>query len=1167
MNRTWSLIYILFLCTGNQLFAYNPSSPKVQNFKTHQANFVENKGQLADENGRQSPDIKYYIHDRGVNVYCCPGKISFVFTRVEKQTNDQISESLGRRESPFTKGAGGFDDERFESSEPYKTITNRADLVLIGSNPASQILATDQQEYYENYYTIGDADHDIANVHTYKTITYKNIYPNTDIVLHAIPNGLKYEFIVHPNGKISDIQMRWNGLKIMQMTESGGLEYALNLGQMEEEKPISFQGKNIIETNFELNSNRVGFKVSKYNKSKTLIVDPKLDWSTYFCAQNDDTYGNSIISDPKGNTYTTGPTNLNISGLATSGAYITAYGMYYLAKFDRAGKRQWCTYFGYSSINGNFFSGSAVALDHSGNVYLTGLTGYATNLFTSGAYQTDIIGGADDAFLAKFSSSGKLVWSTYFGGENGSSGTCLVIDKDNNVFLGGATSSSTGIATSGAFKTSVSGTNNDDAFLAKFDSVGNLKWATYFGGPMQDEATGLAVDSHNGVYLYGTTNSTSGIATQGTYHVNMSGGRDAFLAKFDLSGQLQWSTYFGGNSSEISFGTAVDGNDNVYINGFTFSRKGIATIGAFQTAFSYNYLASFTSNGSIRWATYYGGDSVHSNGGIAIDGANDIYVVGGVDTPTISAENTKSGGEDGFIARFNPKGFPQWARYFGGPQNDICTSVTTDGYGDVFMTGYTSSTSGVATPGSFQTKYLSWPQDSNGCEAFVAMFKNLAYDAGIDSFVSPDKDYCMDSLPVSLLFKNYGTNEIDSIQIFFSLNGQVHSPIYWFGKLKPDSGTVINFGKFQFIKGSNLLKAWTSRPNGFLDSFPQNDTAESVVYVSTLPTATAGPDTTLCYDETYTMQGAGGITYLWTPAKYLSNDTIPAPKAIVPNTQRYTLYVRNKYGCEDSANVILTVRPKLQVKINPVSSPVCIGSSVSLSAIGSGGDSAHYVFLWPHDSLKGNPVSKKMYQTGWHTVVLTDNCSGLPGLDSVYIDVTPGPKADFTILNRKPYLPDTTFRFQNQSKNASHYLWTFGDSSPSNNLKDPVHIYTDSGTYKITLVAYGICTNDTGYGYIHIFSKYINIFIPDAFSPNGDGINDIFEIKGLGFNDYDFTIYNRWGELMYASPQPSPGGEGARWDGTCKNQPAPGGIYVYMISVTDQFGIKHYFSGNLTLMR
>ena len=144
MNRSWSLIIFLLLCTGNQLFAYNPSRPKVQNFNTHPANFVENKGQLADENGRQNPDIKYYIHDRGINVYCRPCKISFVFTKTE-ETENAVSEATGMRtESPFGGGRGRISERETERERGKKTTTNRADLVLIGSNPAAQILASDQ---------------------------------------------------------------------------------------------------------------------------------------------------------------------------------------------------------------------------------------------------------------------------------------------------------------------------------------------------------------------------------------------------------------------------------------------------------------------------------------------------------------------------------------------------------------------------------------------------------------------------------------------------------------------------------------------------------------------------------------------------------------------------------------------------------------------------------------------------------------------------------------------------------------------------------------------------------------------------------------------------------------------------------------------------------------
>ena len=110
--------------------------------------------------------------------------------------------------------------------------------------------------------------------------------------------------------------------------------------------------------------------------------------------------------------------------------------------------------------------------------------------------------------------------------------------------------------------------------------------------------------------------------------------------------------------------------------------------------------------------------------------------------------------------------------------------------------------------------------------------------------------------------------------------------------------------------------------------------------------------------------------------------------------------------------------------------------------------------------------------------------------------------------------------FINKSQNASAYLWTFG-ANDSSHVTSPTYIYTDSGNYVITLVAYSNngCQNDTAYGIIKVIDGTITIYIPNAFSPNNDGINDVFDINGVGIANYHYSIYNRWGEEVFRTSE------------------------------------------------
>ena len=130
----------------------------------------------------------------------------------------------------------------------------------------------------------------------------------------------------------------------------------------------------------------------------------------------------------------------------------------------------------------------------------------------------------------------------------------------------------------------------------------------------------------------------------------------------------------------------------------------------------------------------------------------------------------------------------------------------------------------------------------------------------------------------------------------------------------------------------------------------------------------------------------------------------------------------------------------------------------------------------------------------------------------------------------------------------------------------PDHVYTDSGEYKIILIAYGInnCPNDTALGFIKIIGTQITIYIPNAFSPNGDGVNDFFDISGVGIKSYSYNIYNRWGELLFSSPSERPG---EAWDGNFNGVQVPEAAYIYQLNVIDLEGQHHFLSGNVAVMR
>jgi gliding motility-associated-like protein len=157
--------------------------------------------------------------------------------------------------------------------------------------------------------------------------------------------------------------------------------------------------------------------------------------------------------------------------------------------------------------------------------------------------------------------------------------------------------------------------------------------------------------------------------------------------------------------------------------------------------------------------------------------------------------------------------------------------------------------------------------------------------------------------------------------------------------------------------------------------------------------------------------------------------------------------------------------------------------------------------------------------------------------------------------------PDITF--DNLSTGAVSYFWTFGDGGSSNAF-EPTHTYTDTGTYTVMLVVVNVygCI-DTVYKLVHI-KPVFHMFIPNAFTPNQDGVNDHFYVVGEGIIATNICIFNRWGERIYQTNNNTKG-----WDGTIKDgaRDAQQDVYVYDILVTDVFGKKHHEYGRVNLVR
>jgi Secretion system C-terminal sorting domain/Beta-propeller repeat len=659
--------------------------------------FIENAGQVTDQNRHYRPDIDFCMTtSAGVNIFIGPGTISYQFSKNRKITDQG-------RERQSTK---------FPSTTEDSIFVNRIDVSLAGANKYATLKKEHLLPYYENYFTAGTGTAGVT-AHSFSKITYKNVYPNIDWVLSIKDEKLKQEFIVHEGGNTSDIQLRYEGTTSLTLDDKGNCISTTSLGSISEQSPVSYQADNApIATKYVINGNTVSYQTAPFKG--TLTIDPFLIWATYFGdVNNDDCYGTA--SDPSGNVFITGAT-FSLRAIATSGAYQTTISGdddAFLSKFSSAGGLLWSTYYG----GNDYDQGYAVATDASGSVIMTGSTASTTGLGPiSGTF-----GGATDVFVAKFNSSGAIQWASYLGGANEESGYAVATDASGNVYLSGFSSSAYGFATGSAYQ-AVSG-GLDDALIAKYSSSGVLQWATFYGGSNSDRAYGIAVGLSGNIYVSGYAESSNSIATPGTYQDTLSGGKDAFIAKFSNAGGLIWASYLGGSATDIAYGASSDTLGHIAITGVTGS-AGMAfgaspyrdTLNGLSDAF----VALFNESGTPYWSSYFGGNANDQANGIAFDKTGNVSITGYTTSTssltTAGAYDTIINGEDAFIAKFTNSGTIVTATYYGGNGNDEAYAISADPAENFFIAGATTSSTGIATSGAYDRSYAG---DDDG---FLAKF-------------------------------------------------------------------------------------------------------------------------------------------------------------------------------------------------------------------------------------------------------------------------------------------------------------------------------------------------------------------------------------------------------------------------------------------------------------
>jgi hypothetical protein len=668
------------------------------------ASFIENQGQVAD------PGVRYVLRGTSTTVHL---------------TDDALV---------FCMSAGN--DKDAEPARPAKSSVFK--MTLAGAN---KTVAQPAQKLpgIVNYFIGPDNTKWHTNIPTYAQVHYSNVYPGIDMLLRGSRSKLKYEFRVAPGTSPDAIVIAYSGIEGLSLHDNGNLHIKTPAGEVIDYAPFAYQqigGQKVeVEVCYRLiDENSYGFAVTgHYDKSKPLIIDPDLLWSTFLGGTYTDTpWG--VAVDASGNVYVTGWTE-NSDFPTTSGAYdetgncspppapITTD--VFITKVNSGGgSLAYSTYVGGSDDE----VARAIAIDGAGKAYVTGScdSGFPT---TGGAYDTSHNGGTADTFVLQLSGDGSsLLYSTFLGGSGYDVGRGIKADDSNDIFVTGWTGG--GFPTStGAYDTSHNG--SEDIFVTKLSPDGSgssdLLYSSYLGGSSYDRAYALDID--NGDFFVAGSCGAGFPTTGGAYDTSYNGGDDVFAAQVSPDGSgssdLVYSTFIGGSGEDEAYGIAVDSAGDVYITGETEddTTDFPTTSGAYNETHNGGdgmtphdaFIAKFSLDGNgssdLVYSTFIGGTGCEEGYGIdVLDG--EAYVAGTTDSsdfPTTDWAYDSSYGNVGdiFVCLLSPDGSELFYSTFVGTSGveHGWGGIDVDTNGDAYVEGCTYSSDFPTTSGAYDESH------------------------------------------------------------------------------------------------------------------------------------------------------------------------------------------------------------------------------------------------------------------------------------------------------------------------------------------------------------------------------------------------------------------------------------------------------------------------------
>lgn len=710
-RKIYTIRYIVFcLVTGLVLLKYLFISP------------LELFGQSHKKTGTSKTTLNYQLRSKNVLpiITLLPNTFSSVF-------------SVSREKSVLMISKTDYGKEKYKTFYSIdKTPKKSTEINFLKLNFISVNSTLTGGKFYElnniANYLIGSVPEQWRRKKpSYSKIAYQSIYPGIDIIYRGTEGTIHYDFRVAANADAGQIQFKFEGADKIEIDAVGDLVLHLGERQIIQRKPTAYQTVNgvyyPVAVRYLLGANhQVAFEVGNYDRTKPLVIQPVMVYSTYFGGSAPEQSA-GIALDRFGNQYLVGSTlstdfpgaqnPLSEDGLTNRDVYV--------AKFKAvSGELEYITYLGGESDD----EAAGIAVDKDGYVYVTGTTKSDDFPTTPGSFQSKAPNGSN-AFVAKLSKDGsKLIYSTYVGGNADDESYGISIDAKGSAYLTGVTDS-LDFPQLKAYQNNKNGAS--DAFVAKLNPTGaDLAYSTYFGGAGEDWGLSLAVDNTENVYLTGTTSSTNLPATAGAPQPVYAGGAsDAFVAKFNTlaangTDSLRFCTFVGGAQSDGALSVALDSQNAVYLTGFTRSKdfsenfRGAATdLKGASDAFAVKLNPSGT---AFEYKNLYGGSGQDYGFSIAVNENGEAFLAGSTESKDfpVTADSLQSefgGGSDAFVIKIDAAGGRRiFSSFFGGRGEDDAFSLALDASGNFYLTGI--STGNLKTTSTAVQKTLNGATDA-----------------------------------------------------------------------------------------------------------------------------------------------------------------------------------------------------------------------------------------------------------------------------------------------------------------------------------------------------------------------------------------------------------------------------------------------------------------------